>query len=138
MTSTLVVTNDFPPRPGGIQQFVHGLLERMADDVVVYAPAWKGAAEFDAKQGFEVVRHPTSLMVPEPRVLRRAREIARAHGCTNVVTLTSTKLKDGGESVLKAHIVGSRVQGSLNQQLGAWLAGCAALGLAPAARLVSW
>jgi phosphatidylinositol alpha-1,6-mannosyltransferase len=84
-TRTLVVTNDFPPRPGGIQQFVHGLVSRAPDEFVVYAPAWKRAAAFDAEQSFEVVRHPTSLMLPEPRVLRRAREVARAHGCTRVL-----------------------------------------------------
>ena len=83
---TLVVTNDFPPRAGGIQSFVHGLLVRQpAGSVVVYAPAWDGAEEFDAAQPFPVVRHPTSLMVPEPRVLRRAREIARAEQCESVL-----------------------------------------------------
>src|SRR5918999_819791 len=72
-TKTLIVTNDFPPRPGGIQSFVHNLaIRRPAGSVVVYAPAWKRAAEFDAAQPFPVVRHPTSLMLPEPRVLRRA------------------------------------------------------------------
>jgi phosphatidylinositol alpha-1,6-mannosyltransferase len=82
---TLVVTNDFPPRPGGIQAFVHSLAARQpAGEIVVYAPAWKGAAAFDAKQPFPVVRHPTSLMLPEPRVLRRARDIASAEGCDRV------------------------------------------------------
>jgi phosphatidylinositol alpha-1,6-mannosyltransferase len=82
---TLVVTNDFPPRPGGIQAFVHSLASRQPDgEVVVYAPAWKGAAAFDAAQGFPVVRHPTSLMLPVPDVLRRARDIARAEGCDRV------------------------------------------------------
>ena len=82
---TLVVTNDFPPRPGGIQAFVHSLASRQpAGEIVVYAPAWKGAAAFDAAQGFPVVRHPTSLMLPEPRVLRRARAIAAAERCDRV------------------------------------------------------
>ncbi|GAA4141270.1 glycosyltransferase family 4 protein [Actinomadura keratinilytica] len=85
-TRTLVVTNDFPPRPGGIQAFVHNLaLRRPAGSVVVYAPAWKGAAAFDAAQPFPVVRHPTSLMLPEPSVLRRAGDIARAEGCDSVL-----------------------------------------------------
>jgi phosphatidylinositol alpha-1,6-mannosyltransferase len=85
-TKTLVVTNDFPPRPGGIQAFVHNLAIRLPpDSVVVYAPAWRGAAEFDAAQPFPVVRHPTSLMLPEPRVLRRARDIATAEGCDSVL-----------------------------------------------------
>ena len=82
---TLVVTNDFPPRPGGIQAYVHGLAGRLpGDEVVVYAPAWRGAAAFDAEQRFPVVRHPTSLMLPVPEVLRRARSLARAEGCDRV------------------------------------------------------
>jgi phosphatidylinositol alpha-1,6-mannosyltransferase len=85
MTRTLVVTNDFPPRPGGIQGYVHALAVRQpAGSIVVYAPAWRGAAEFDATQPFPVVRHPTSLMLPVPAVLRRARAVARAEGCTTV------------------------------------------------------
>ena len=82
MRRTLLVTNDFPPRPGGIQSYLHALATRLpADSLVVYAPKWKGAAEFDAAQPFPVVRHPTSLMLPTPDVLRRARDIARAESC---------------------------------------------------------
>ncbi|WP_018654848.1 glycosyltransferase family 4 protein [Actinomadura flavalba] len=85
-TRTLVVTNDFPPRPGGIQAFVHNLAARRPEgSVVVYAPEWKGAAAFDAEQPFPVVRHPTSLMLPEPGVLRRAGEILRAERCDSVL-----------------------------------------------------
>jgi phosphatidylinositol alpha-1,6-mannosyltransferase len=83
---TLIVTNDFPPRRGGIQSFVHALATRLpAGTVTVYAPAWKGAAEFDARQSFPVIRHPTSLMLPVPAVSRRAAAIAREHGCDTVL-----------------------------------------------------
>jgi phosphatidylinositol alpha-1,6-mannosyltransferase len=83
---TLIVTNDFPPRQGGIQSFVHTLATRLpAGTVTVYAPAWKGAAEFDARQPFPVLRHPTSLMLPVPSVSRRAVAIARERGCDAVV-----------------------------------------------------
>jgi phosphatidylinositol alpha-1,6-mannosyltransferase len=83
---TLVITNDFPPRAGGIQAFVHGvLLQQSADSVVVYAPAWKRSARFDAEQPFPVIRHRTSLMLPEPTVLARARQIAEEFGCTRVL-----------------------------------------------------
>jgi phosphatidylinositol alpha-1,6-mannosyltransferase len=83
---TLVVTNDFPPRTGGIQSFVHSLVERLPPDrVVVYAPAWAGAAAFDAEAGFHVERHSTSLMLPTGAVARRAREIAARYGCTSVL-----------------------------------------------------
>ena len=65
MPKVLIVTNDFPPRSGGIQSFVHALANGLpADSVVVYAPSWPGAQEFDARQPFPVIRHPTSLMLP--------------------------------------------------------------------------
>jgi len=77
---TLLVTNDFPPRTGGIQRYLLELTTRLPDgELVVYAPAWPGAAAFDAQLPFPVHRHPTSLMVAEPTVLRRAARIARAH-----------------------------------------------------------
>ncbi len=90
---TLVITNDFPPRPGGIQAFVHGLVLRQpAGSIVVYAPKWKRSDKFDAEQPFPVVRHSGSLMVSEPRVLRRAREIAAAEGCDRVLFGASAPL----------------------------------------------
>src|SRR5258706_6810435 len=86
MPKILIVTNDFPPRSGGIQSFVHALATRLPPgQVVVYAPAWRGAAEFDARQPFPVVRHPTSLMLPVPSVARRARAILAEHGCDTVL-----------------------------------------------------
>jgi phosphatidyl-myo-inositol dimannoside synthase len=86
MTKVLIVTNDFPPRSGGIQSFVHALAARLpADGVVVYAPAWEGAAQFDARQQFAVVRHPGSLMLPVPSVSRRACALLAEHGCDTVL-----------------------------------------------------
>ena len=86
MRRTLIVTNDFPPRQGGIQSFVHGLATRLPPGtVIVYAPAWDGAASFDAQQPFPVIRHPTSLKLPVPSVSRRAAAIAREHGCDTVL-----------------------------------------------------
>jgi phosphatidylinositol alpha-1,6-mannosyltransferase len=74
----LLVTNDFPPRAGGIQQYCHNLVVRLpADQVLVYAPAWPGASEFDAAQPFRVVRHPTSRMLPGRQVERRAVALVR-------------------------------------------------------------
>ncbi|WP_433829178.1 glycosyltransferase family 4 protein [Actinoplanes sp. CA-015351] len=86
MARTLLVTNDFPPRPGGIQQFVHNLAVRQpAGSIVVYASQWRGSAEFDAEQPFEVVREDTGVLLPVPAVARRAGEIARAHQCDTVL-----------------------------------------------------
>jgi phosphatidylinositol alpha-1,6-mannosyltransferase len=86
MRRTLIVTNDFPPRQGGIQSFIHSLALRLPGDrLTVYAPRWEGAPEFDRAQPFEVVRHPTSLMIPEPSVIKRATAIARERQAEAVV-----------------------------------------------------
>jgi phosphatidylinositol alpha-1,6-mannosyltransferase len=83
---TLLVTNDFPPRPGGIQQFVHALAVRQPPgSVVVYASTWRDPATFDAEQPFPVVRDRTGVLLPTARVARRAAEIARAHDCDSVL-----------------------------------------------------
>lgn len=109
MPRTLVVTNDFPPRNGGIQSYLHALATRLPeDDLVVYAPAWDDASEFDAALPFPVVRHPSSLMLPVPDVARRAREILRAEGCDTVwfgaaaplALLAPTLRKAGAERVI--------------------------------------
>ncbi|HSY15314.1 MAG TPA: glycosyltransferase family 4 protein [Jatrophihabitantaceae bacterium] len=79
---TIVVTNDFPPRQGGIQSFVHAMVTRQpAGSIVVYASDYPGAAEFDAQQPFPVVRHPTGLLVPTPAARGRVVATAREHGC---------------------------------------------------------
>jgi phosphatidyl-myo-inositol dimannoside synthase len=86
MPKVLIVTNDFPPRAGGIQSFIHALALRLpASGVVVYAPAWEGAAEFDRRQPFPVLRHPTSLMLPVPTVRNRAVRALTEHGCDTVL-----------------------------------------------------
>jgi phosphatidyl-myo-inositol dimannoside synthase len=86
MPNVLIVTNDFPPREGGIQNFVHALALRLPEgSVTVYAPAWKGAAAFDAAQPFPVERHPTSLMLPVPSVARRAAGLLERGGCDTVL-----------------------------------------------------
>ena len=87
MRRTLLVTNDFPPRAGGIQSYLHTFAMQLPpEQLVVYAPRWRGDSHvrFDAEQPFEVVRHPTTLMLPTPLVLRRARKIMRSRGCETV------------------------------------------------------
>ncbi|MFF9480240.1 glycosyltransferase family 4 protein [Streptomyces sp. NPDC014733] len=92
MHKTLIVTNDFPPRPGGIQAFLHNMAQRLdPTQVVVYASTWKRGAEgreataaFDAEQEFPVVRDRTTMLLPTPAVTRRATALLREHGCTSV------------------------------------------------------
>lgn len=85
MSRTLVITNDFPPRPGGIQTFVEQLAVRQpAGSLVVFASDWKGSKSYDAALPFPVVRYRSGLLLPTPEVSRQASSIARAEGCENV------------------------------------------------------
>ncbi|NUP23792.1 MAG: glycosyltransferase family 4 protein [Streptomyces sp.] len=92
MHKTLIVTNDFPPRPGGIQAFLHNMALRLDPErLVVYASTWKrghegaeATAAFDAEQPFTVVRDRTTMLLPTPGATRRAVGLLREHGCTSV------------------------------------------------------
>ncbi|MEU6473921.1 glycosyltransferase family 4 protein [Streptomyces massasporeus] len=92
MRKTLIVTNDFPPRPGGIQAFLHNMALRLdPQQLVVYASTWKRTPEgveatraFDAEQPFTVVRDRTTMLLPTPGATRRAVGLLREHGCASV------------------------------------------------------
>jgi phosphatidylinositol alpha-1,6-mannosyltransferase len=80
---TLVVTNDFPPRQGGIQTFVAALLERRPpDSLVVLASDHPGSAEYDAALAYPVVRRPTGMLLPTRATAQAAVDLARRYGCT--------------------------------------------------------
>ncbi len=86
LTRVLVVTNDFPPRQGGIQTFVAALLDRLPpEDLVVLASTSPGAAAHDAGLPYRVVRMPTSMLLPTPGVGRAARALAAEHRTGTVV-----------------------------------------------------
>ncbi len=104
MSRTLVVTNDFPTRRGGIESFVLALCERMpADEVVVYTASMLGDAEFDAGLPFPVVRDPTSMLLPTPLVGRRVVGVFEEYGCDRVLFgaaaplgLLASRLREAG------------------------------------------
>jgi phosphatidylinositol alpha-1,6-mannosyltransferase len=82
---TLIVTNDFPPRQGGIQSFVHEVAIRQpAGSIVVYASDHDGARAFDAAQPFPVIRHHNGLLLPTSPARRRITAVAREHDCSAV------------------------------------------------------
>jgi phosphatidylinositol alpha-1,6-mannosyltransferase len=91
VSRVLLVTNDFPPRPGGIQSYLGEFVGRLVDagphSVTVYAPHWKGAEAFDdsaAAAGYRVVRHPGTLMLPGPAVDTRMRRLIGERGIDTV------------------------------------------------------
>jgi phosphatidylinositol alpha-1,6-mannosyltransferase len=57
----VLVTNDFPPRHGGIQRYMSRVAQELGqhdEAVVVVAPQTAGSAGFDATQSFQILRYP--------------------------------------------------------------------------------
>lgn len=87
--TTLFITNDFGPRAGGIETFVHGLIQRLPKgSVIVYTSAQSSAAEFDAnwlqEYGVEVIRDRSQILLPTPRVLKICQRIIRERKLSRV------------------------------------------------------
>jgi phosphatidylinositol alpha-1,6-mannosyltransferase len=91
MSRVLLVTNDFPPRRGGIQSYLEELVGHLVADgthtLTVYAPKWKGSDDFDdqaAASGYSVTRHPGTLMLPVPSVANRMKRLVNRHDIESV------------------------------------------------------
>lgn len=81
--ATLFVTNDFGPRAGGIETFIHGLVERLPkDSVIVYTSQQGDTASYDAKWladfGVKVIRDKSKMLLPTPRVVMAVRNVINA------------------------------------------------------------
>jgi phosphatidylinositol alpha-1,6-mannosyltransferase len=82
----LLVTNDFPPKVGGIQSYLWELWRRLdpASFTVLTTP-YDGAAEWDADQPFRVVRAREKMLLPTPSLARRIDALADEVGAELVV-----------------------------------------------------
>lgn len=86
MRRHLLVTNDFPPKVGGIQSYLWELWRRLpADLVAVHSTPYEGAREFDAAQDFAVSRSREPVLLPTPMVSRRVGRLAEAHRADLVI-----------------------------------------------------
>ncbi len=86
----LLVTNDFPPKVGGIQAYLWELWRRLDPDtfVVLTASSHPDAAAFDQEQaarGVRIERVPQRVLAPTPRLIRRIRDTASRVGAGLVV-----------------------------------------------------
>ena len=86
MVRHLLVTNDFPPKIGGIQNYLWELWRRLPpDDVVVHTTPYDGAAEWDAEQAYTVVRSPEPWLLPQPLLARRVNRLAQEYEAEVVI-----------------------------------------------------
>ncbi len=124
MTRILLVTNDFPPRRGGIQSYLEQFVNRLAGtgehQLTVYAPRWEGARSYDLAAPFQIVRHPGTLMVPEPGVDRRMRGLIREHdietvwfGAAAPLALLASRARSAGAQRVLASTHGHEVGWSM-------------------------
>lgn len=83
----LLLTNDFPPKVGGIQSYLWELWRRLpADEVTVLtASSHSDARAWDASQPFEVVRSRLPVLLPHPGLAGQVRRQALARGARSVV-----------------------------------------------------
>ena len=84
--SHLLVTNDFPPKLGGIQSYLWELWRRLdpAEFTVLTTP-YDGAGDWDAEQAFRVERTPERLLLPTSSLARRIDALAADTGASLVV-----------------------------------------------------
>jgi len=76
--ATLVVTNDYPPRVGGIQRTLEALVAQLPPErVSVLCPDWDEAETFDAAAPYRVLRQPERFLWPTPDVARRVEDAVR-------------------------------------------------------------
>lgn len=78
---SLLVTNDFPPKVGGIQSYLWELWRRLpADDVGILTVEQEGADAFDASQAYEIERVDTRMLVPTGSMRRRVEATVAERG----------------------------------------------------------
>ncbi len=82
----LLVTNDFPPKVGGIQSYLWELWRRLpAGESVVLTTPYAGAAVFDSAAPMPIVRTRQRWLLPTPLLLHQIEALARRHAITHIV-----------------------------------------------------
>jgi phosphatidylinositol alpha-1,6-mannosyltransferase len=82
----VLVTNDFPPKIGGIQSLLWEWWRRLPpSSFAVLTSPYRGAGGFDAAQAFRVERVPEPVLLPHPLMVHRVDRLARDVGADLVV-----------------------------------------------------
>lgn len=86
MPKHLLVTNDFPPKIGGIQNYLYELWSRLdPDSFVVYTTPYDGDLAFDAGNEFKTVRSKHRWLAPYPWLVRHIRHLAEQHDIKHIL-----------------------------------------------------
>jgi epoxyqueuosine reductase len=102
----LLVTNDFPPKLGGIQSYLWELWRRLPpDSFSVLTTPYDGALEWDAEQPYRVVRTRERVLLPAPDLRRRIDALADECGAELVVLDPGLPLGAIGPSLSRPYAV---------------------------------
>lgn len=86
MMKHVLVTNDFPPKIGGIQSLLWEWWRRLPPDrFAVLTSPYRGAEEFDAEQSFRIVRTREPVLLPHPWMVQRVNALVADIGADLVV-----------------------------------------------------
>src|SRR3954471_14611721 len=106
MTTHLLVTNDFPPKVGGIQSYLWELWRRLPpEDVAVLTTPYAEAAAFDAAAPFRIVRSREPVLLPRPGLIRQVHDLARDHKAELIVLDPALPLGLMGPSLKRRYAV---------------------------------
>ena len=120
---SLLVTNDFPPKLGGIQSYLWELWRRLPPArFAVLTTSFSGGRQFDGAQPFRVERTRQRVLLPTPALVARIRRAAADVGAGLVVLdpalplglvgpalgLPYAVVVHGAEVTVPAHLPGSR------------------------------
>ena len=82
----LLVTNDFPPKIGGIQNLLYEWWRRLpSESFAVLTSPYSGSEQFDAAQSFEIRRTREPVLLPHPLMVRKINKMAKQVGAELVV-----------------------------------------------------
>jgi phosphatidylinositol alpha-1,6-mannosyltransferase len=86
----ILVTNDFPPKTGGIQSYLWELWRRFPTDSAVVLTArgpdrGAAAAKFDQKEQYRIVRTDDAVLLPTPALRRRINELVKETAAVLVI-----------------------------------------------------
>ena len=102
----LLVTNDFPPKVGGIQSYLWELWRRLPpQNVTVLTTPHAGDARFDRSQPFRVERDRQRVLLPTPALVRRIDALAEEVGASLVVLDPALPLGLLGRRLQRPYVV---------------------------------
>ncbi len=86
MARHLLVTNDYPPKLGGIQNYLWELWRRLPpDEVCVLTRSHPGDTEWDAQQDHQVIRSPRQFLLPTREMAAEITDLADEIGAELVL-----------------------------------------------------